>query len=524
MPRRAGRDLYARALLEGKRTESRYTDLCVELVDERDLEPILHVGGRWDRKLRQWTEEDPLSSLQIKIHPGQLEAATWFRDWMEAYLLDADLPEPVYSAMFLGGSRSGKTYLGLGCLAAFTVAVPGSRVWAVQEVDVERADELENELNDLLPAAWFRKTGKRYECANGSVITIRSAKHPSKLKRGRCDFAFLNEAQNVREAAHNMLRMRTSDTSGIVINAANPPDTPEGQWVAEYSEDCRAGRRPAARCFRFNPQENPHINRTQLEALRTETDPRTFEIEVMGKVLPPANAVYHAFSTVENLDTPPELPGADVTADFLRRQGLGAKAEFFAGLDFQRTPHMAAVVGKAFRNPDNPDRPLLYYLDEVIVELGDEHDLSDGLYRIGLDPATTVLVGDASGSYQDADRTQNNSYDLLRERGWKRIHTPDRFQKRNPSVSERIKNDNRLFHAADGQHIVRIDPGCEFLVEAVKKWTRKSGAPNKRSRYAHICEAMSYANFRLYPRRLQSTKVGYRRIKGRARPSQMRQL
>lgn len=432
----------------------------------------------------------------------------------------------IYSVLLLGGTRSGKTWIGLRLFVAFVIAVPQCRAWAVQEVDVERADEIETELDELLPDSWFVKTGSKYKCANGSVITIRSAKYPQKLKRGRCDIAFVNEAQNIEKAAFDMLRMRTSDTSGLVLMAANPPnDNPVGQHIADYAEECEAGRRPHGKTFHFVHEDNPHINRDQLKALESETDPRTFAIEVMGKVLPPSNAVMHAFSVIENIAPTPELAAHDVTTSFLKRCGLGDRVTDFVGLDFQRTPHMAAVAGRAFLNPADPDKPLLYYRDEVIVELGDEHDLSDGLYDHGLDPATTVLIGDASGDWQDADRTKgSSSYDILRKCGWRRIFRPDRTLKVNPPVHERTKNDNRLFCAQDGSHIVIIDPRCLALIASCKEWRRKRGIPDKRSKHAHIGEAMSYANWRLYPRRQGGHGVEYKRLKGRRRPGQMRRF
>ncbi len=432
----------------------------------------------------------------------------------------------IYSLLLSGGTRSGKTWIGVRLFVAFVVAVPGCRAWAVQEVDVERADEIETELDELLPDAWFTKKGSKYKCANGSVITIRSAKYPAKLKRGRCDIALINEAQNVPKAAFDMLRMRTSDTSGLVMMAANPPnDNPAGQWIADYIEEYNAGRRPHGKVFHYTYEDNPHVNKEQIKALESETDPRTFAIEVMGKVLPPSNAVMHSFSIVENIDPTPELAAHDVTTSFLKRCALGGGATDFVGLDFQRTPHMAAALGRCFLNPDDVDRPLLYYRSEVLVELGDEHDLSDGLYDAGLDPSTTVLIGDASGDWQDADRTKGGtSFDILRRCGWRRIFRPDRKLKTNPPVHERVKNDNRLFTAQDGSHIVRIDPDCKRLIEACKSWRRKSGIPDKRSEHAHIAEAMSYANWRLYPRRARGRGVEYKRLKGRRRPGQMRRF
>ncbi len=528
MPRSAQRDLYARKLRAAS-AGSRYVDLAVEFVLERtpdviDSEPILVLGGVWDLRLKEWTDREHRTALQVRVHPGQFDTVLFFKEWITAYMAGEELPDPIYAALLLGGSRSGKTWIGVRLFVAFVIAVPMCRAWAVQEVEIERADELQTELEELLPEEWFTKSGNHYTSIHGSRITIRSAKYPHKLKRGRCDIAFLNEGQNVPELAHSFLRMRTSDTSGIVLTAANPPnDNPDGQWVADFAEECLAGRRPNARYFHYDPNDNPHINQAQLEALKSETDPRTYEIEVLGKILPPSNAVMHAFSVLENVDAMPELPGSDITEAFIRRAGLGAKCLDFVGLDFQRSPHMAAVVGRAHRNPDDDRRPLIYWHDEIIIDLGDESDLSDGMFELGLDPQTTVLIGDASGDWQDADRTKGGtSFETLKVCGWKRIHRPQKKLKINPPVHERTKYDNRLFHSQDGQHIVRIDPRCRHLITACKEWRRKNGIPNKRSEHAHIAEAMSYGNWRLKPLRILKQKIGYKRLKGRRRPGQMR--
>lgn len=528
---RAARDIYARALLEGERDQARFQDLSIEFVDERDDSLIFALGGQWDRKFKRWTFARPETCIRVKLHVGQIESAHWFRDWFAAYLGGAPLPELVYSVLLYGGSRAGKTHLGLHAMVAFAIAVPGARVWAVQETGPERADELETELDELLPEGWFRKREKKYICANGSVISLRSANHPQKLKRGRCDYAFLNEGQNVSELAFAMLRMRTSDTSGLLCVAANPPnDNPLGEWVADWITEAAAARRPNSRVFYFDPRVNPHVNQEQLAALANETDHRTFQIEVLGLVMPPSNAVYHALNQLENLIPPPRL--GDVTEEFCRRRGLGRAITHFVGLDFQLSPHMAAVVGRCYVNAADATKPLLWYVDEVVVDLGDEYDLSDGLYEIGLNPEKTALIGDASGDWQRGDRQKmkepgqlTTSFQILKQCGWRRVYQPDKSRSSNPPIGERIKNDNRLMCSESGVRRLFIDPdACPRLTEAVKQWRRRNLVPEKRSKFAHLGDSMSYGNWRLAPRAQKKRGLGYKRIKGRERAGAMRGL
>lgn len=520
MPRHRERDAYARAL-QG-RAEQRYVDLCVEFVDERDLSLIFSVGGRWDRKGKRWSDEEPRTALQLKLHPGQIEAALFFRDWFEAYNAGETLDPEIYSVLFLGGTRAGKTVLGKYMTLAFMCMVPNARVWLVQPTKTNDDDELETEFDELIPASWCVKTGRKYKLANGTTATIRSAKYPKALKKGRCDFAFLNEGQNVKELSHSMLRMRTSDTGGLVLTAANPPnDNIDGKWIATWREKSERGERPHARLFRFSYVDNTHIKREQIQALKDETDSRTFQIEVEGKVLPPSNAVMHAFDPVKNVDALPDF--GDVTLEFAARCGFGKGITDLIGLDFQRSPHMAGAHARAFRNPKDSERPLLYYRQSLIVELGDEYDLSDAMYDAGLRPDSTAIVADASGDWQDADRTKGGaSYDILRECGWRRIFTPDRGSRKNPPIPERMKNDNRLFASESQIRLVMIDPRAVELIEACKEWRNIHGRPSRDSEHAHIGDSMSYLNFRVYPRKVWTEGVGYKRLSGRKRGSQLR--
>ena len=521
MPRHRERDVYARTL-QGKQSTKRYVDLVVEFVDERDLSLLFTVGGRWDCKRKRWSDDEPETALQIKLHPGQIEAAMFFRDWFEAYLTGGELDPEIYSTLFLGGSRAGKTALAKFLTVAFLACVPGARVWLVQPTKTEDDDELETEFDKIIPAAWARKSGNKYRFVNGATAMIRSAKYPARLKKGQCDWAFLNEGQNVPELSFSMLRMRTSDTGGIVLVAANPSnDDPAGEWVNEWADQNDKGERENARVFPFDPRDNPHIRLDQLLSIAHETDQRTFDIEVMGKRLQPSNAVMHAFSPVENVDATPDV--GDVTAEFAALCGLGENCRDLVGHDYQKSPYMAASLARAFRNPEDPERPLLYYRRSLCVELGDEYDLSDAMYKAGLEPATTVIVGDASGDFQDAARTKGGqSFQILRECGWYRIFVPDRDQRKNPLVQERMKNDNRLFLSASGQRLVMIDPEAAELIEACKLWRKLHGVPSKNSRHSHIAESMGYLNWRVYPRKLWRPEVGYKRLRGRKRRGQLR--
>lgn len=528
MARHHTREVSDRALQSGASQRNDLVDFSIRFfVDDEtrddDGREILSLGGVWNRADKAWADLEPESFAEVTLAGDQVPAMDWLAEWFRSYFGDDDLYPEIYSCMLLGGSRAGKTHLGVRVPVAFALAVPNSRVWMVQEAGASQVDEIEAELDEFLPRAWYKRKGDQYLLINGARIIIRSAHQPKALKRGRCDFAFLNEAQNVAELAHSMLRMRTSDTAGLVLSAANPPnDDPAGQWVADYAEQTLSGRRPNAKVFKFDPRRNPHVKREQLEALKAETDPRTYRIEVLGEIMAPSNSVYHSFSQIENIVATPDL--GDVTAKFAASIGLGEGITDLVGMDFQQTPHHVAAVARAFVNPADARKPYIHFVGEIIVDLGDEHDLSDQMYEYGLDPHTTAIVADASGAWQDGKHSgEGNSFDILRSLDWRRIHRPDNREKRNPPILERMKNDNRLMCAEDGSRLALFDEeGCRELIEAVRKWRRRNGFPDRRSKWAHKCDAMSYLLWRCYPRKIVSRQTSYKRLKGRKRAQQMR--
>lgn len=430
----------------------------------------------------------------------------------------------VWSALFGGGRRGGKTDLAVKVAIAFAVMVPFSRVWLVSPAQPE-TEELELVLESLLPTGWFKKLGApwyTYTLPNGSKIWLRSAHDPKKLKRGRCDFAILNEAQNMARQAYTNVRGALADNAGFCILAANPPDHELGQWVYEYHEEAEAGRRPSM-VFHFDPRENPHVEIEALEALEGEVDDRTYAIEILGQFLPPKDVVFYSLSQ-DNIRERPDF--GSVTAEFLKANAHGShEFDRVVGLDFQKKPHQVAITYEFFANPDplDPD-PLMWITDETYCEDATEQDLIDALEAKGYTGDRTLCIGDGSGDWQNSERTVGGrSFDEFRKRGWIWIYAPDAPQgrKKNPDVMDRlgvanarmkslVVGANRVIQAVR-RHLM-IDPRCWQTVKAFKNWKNLHGFPNKRSPFAHAGDAATYPIWYFYPKRLQPTGVEWKRL------------
>jgi len=448
------------------------------------------------------------------VHKGQIKAARWYCDWLRRYV-SGDWTDfrRVWSALFHGGRRGGKSHLGVVCLALFVVAVFGTDAWAVSPAQ-EETDELEQALLKLLPASWYTHRGApkhEFKLVNGSRIFLRSGAKPSTLKRGSCDFCLYNEGQNQSEKGFIQIRGGTADSGGLTIVAANPPDQPIGLWVQEFYEGVQAGKRKAE-TFLFDPELNPFINYQSLADLADETDELTYRREVLGEFVPIGDVVFYAWSDAGSACAIP-ADFINVTRSFTKKH-LGRAFDQVIGCDFQRSPHMVGAVFRVYVDPDDETAtPLLWVVDEIVVDEADEDDLIDGIEAAGYDALHTAIIGDASGEWQDAERTKGRgSFDWFRDRRWRFIYKPDAKSDKNPDIVERVKGCNAALKARSGRRRLFSLPGNRRINQALKHWENKNGAPNRRSKYAHCADAVSYVVWRFFPRRRPRGKFKFERI------------
>lgn len=543
MPRgRSLQDIIERRRRERDAQGERFVDLRLdfELVTEgvtqdRTAPPTipLSVGGRWDRRASEFDGKASARGV-VRFHAGQRRAVEWFAMWLEAHALRRDNPPPfdpedpgamevetdpalVYSTLFAGGRRGGKTWIAVAMAVAYSVRFPGSIVWIVSPSN-EKHDEIRRYVKAFAPAQWLDgASAEGWELCNGSRILLKSGFGTGDgLKEGKANFVVLNEGQKMAERAYVVCRGAIVDSSGIVLVCANPPvDAKDQQWVSEFASDAIAHRR-ASVYLHFNPLLNPFIDRRSLLALRHEVDKRTFEIEVLGMFLAAADAVAYNWVRLENERGRPD-PKYDCTAAFMAAIAEGEGIRQVVGLDVQRFPYIGGPIYQFFGDPD-PDRVLAWIVGEVVLEGGDEVDFCEQLREQGLLPDETLIVCDASGRYQHSRRRTTDepppewkgrgSFDLIRGEGYTRIVPPDRRRKKNPELVDRARAFTSLISTGAGLRRLFVDtdlaPKCG---EAIRKWKTVHGLPSRSQDVAHLGDGVSYPIVRFFPRRLRPDKA-----------------
>lgn len=536
-------------------TSTRFQDLAISLrlceVDpatkrwrpETD-EILIEVGGLWDRRLKRWAGEARKVRV-VRVHKGQEDPARYLASWFQRRAQGSRGPQwddfrRVWSLMFVGGRRGGKTHLACVALAMFVTMVPGCRVWAVSPTQ-EETDELEQAVRSLVPRRWYRYRGGgagkpvQFRFPHGGRLFCLSGNKPRALKRGRVDLCLYNEAQNMHKAGWIQVRGAIADNGGLVILACNPPDAEIGRWIEEVYEEARAGKNSVEPFF-IDPSANPFIEHKALRDMEADiNDEMVYRREVLGEFVPIGTIVFHAWSDVATVRDPP-AHFVDVTQAFTQKH-LGRPYAYIVGMDFQKTPHMAAVVGKVFIDPAEPDEPLFWLVDEAIVEDADENDLLDALESLPRwkhneprdpddcytpaprtddekwNPVHCAVVMDASAWFQDgAHAKARTSEKWLRARGWIHLFYPQpplpdgTPVRKNPDIVERCKAGNARLKAANGR---RRMFSCRHLLHvnrSMRSWEIRNLVPYRQSPFAHVCDAVTYPVFRFWGRPPRTTK------------------
>ncbi|MEE9189270.1 MAG: terminase family protein [Candidatus Neomarinimicrobiota bacterium] len=161
----------------------------------------------------------------------------------------------------------------------------------------------------------------------------------------------------------------------------------------------------------------------------------------------------------------------------------------YVGLDFNIS-NMSAVIHVVDDKPVAVDEITKAYDTEVISRLLKEKY-----------PTNRILVyPDASGSQRQTNATKTD-IQILKDNGF-----IVRAKSKNPFVSDRVKNMNRMF--CDGNNNINYlvnTVKCPEYTESLERLSYKNGVPDKTSGFDHITEAGGYFIYYEYP--LKKTKT-----------------
>ncbi len=562
-----------RARQEGKR--GRYVDL--QLGVEYQGQRLLTVGGRWDKEAHEFCpevwdadEECPVSPAEtehvIELHKGQVAAMRWFCDWFRRYCVyrsrkEAGLPvhgmanpwrefKRVTHVLLHGGRRGGKTYMALVWLAVFAIHFPGSIAWCLSPIE-RRTKELVRALTTrILLADWYTPRGLCFTLVNGTDIDLQTASKTEAIRSGGTDIALLNEPQDMKEDAFAELLGNITDNGGLILLAANPPETVKGEWVYNMHEgiaadDGTAERAIPAIAFALDPEDNPHIDGWVREAARRSLSDRVYRRRWLGEWLPPGDQIIDEFHKRLSCRAVPAYY-EDITREHSKRI-LGHACDHILATDHDYIPHMVGIVFKVYRRrpdwreyieahgPPLTDQaaeveaaipvpapvadadadaalaaepaPVIYWaIAEVKSPRADEMRFIDDIENLRdpldprrrlLAPETTAIITDATAKTQRKRKTESrDAWSFFVQRGWRHLFTPIPDADVNPDKDARVMTVNRLFCDSYGKRRLFVTPACKHVIKSLEKWAFKKNGDYAHDFWSHAMAALGYFCYR----------------------------
>jgi hypothetical protein len=520
----------ALAMQEERSSIDRFIDLRMEVYapDPDDYrqpgELLLAVGGRWDRKTRQYVGEAS-TCVRVIVSPAQEECSRALAAWLPKHLevrrrrndgaladealADVWGPDPITSFLLAGGRRSGKSH-GLSWFgSAFALAVPGARIVLVSP----KLDDT-TELRDLIElsftaTAWRESKTDLIEFVNGSRIEFLTAAARN-LKIGPCDMVGQNEAQMQSATSHEELAGNLIDSSGLLIATANPPKHELGTWVTAWFEEATSGQRPWGPAFRLDPRKNPHVPRSLFMQMRQRMTPRKYRREYLGDfTVPLSDVVFEQYDDGINrlMYRPPGWE--DVTKEIAERY-YDRAARWLVGADFDKKAGSSWVGARFYRmDPDDALEQAVMFIERCGTRYVDESAMARALHAerdpYGYPVFTsegTIIVGDASGAYQNTQRDQDvsPSFGFLIAEGWEVIK-PDPNMQRNPRRWDRFDVANQLLRDSDTQRPrVYVLHNAVDVVKSLRTFPARNGQPVKYHETAHVADCWTYLAWRRWGR------------------------
>lgn len=471
-------------------------DLSVSLVNGVTGETLV-CGGLWDNVSKKYT------SMGKGCRTLSLTAPQWeLVQQCKAAMFNDDLlasgKAPIQDVLFHGSRRCGKSVGGKAGTALVALAKPNARIWVIG-LRKRHGDKIIQGLKRLIPSRYWThdKVDNTLRLINGSTITAKSAVNYDSDRGDSLDMLVLDEAAFMAESVHDALIPALADRNGFCLSLSSPNMFNWFFRLAEKSQSSDPIARQTVKTIHSTAFDNIFVKHLakRMEFAKHTLSTDAYKQEVLGEFLNRGGIVLPQFDKSVHIMPRSNIAGIDVTAD-LSAWCFGKRAEFIVGVDYNINP-TAGVICKFDK------RGHIWYIAELDTHQGTEH-WGKELYALvqklsgGKDPYdVTVIVGDASGEYQDPRKGSDPSALTLRAQGWS-VYRPT-ASRRNPSRRARLEVIRGLCMNALGEPRLWVDPSCNNLIEVFREHPLNNmGLPDKTYNGNHKYDGATYPAYRIW--------------------------
>lgn len=251
------------------------------------------------------------------------------------------------------GRRGGKTLIGGLATVTEAGAHPGQVIWVCTGSYPKLHDYVIPAVNKYLPKAWLAKpfSASHYEWTlkNDTIIQARSLDDVNRARGPGLDLAWIDEARDVNQIAWKTMVPALVDKRGAAIITT----TPSGfDWCYEAFWAPAAESVPGYWACKYKSDENPFLDRDEIDAARRDMDPLFFQQEFEAEFVSFTGAIYGDVLGKQLLETDeavrlliPEWPSVNPSRPVLVGIDPGADHPF-AGVALVSTEKGLVAVGE----------------------------------------------------------------------------------------------------------------------------------------------------------------------------------
>ncbi len=379
----------------------------------------------------------------------------------------------------VAGRRWGKTHTARTEALIAAASKSKQLVWYVAPTYQMARDIMWDELKSAIPAEWLARPPNETRMVmylrNGSRLQLKGADKPDTLRGVGLNFVVVDEAQDIKETTWSEVLLPTlASTNGRALIIGTPKaynwlydKYVLGQRGPTFADEKGRTVQNEWKSWQFPTITSPFIPRAEIEARKSDMDPRSFRQEFLASFEVMSGRVYYAFERKTHV------------GDYAFNKSL----PLYIGMDFNIDP-MSAVVLQEQNNGE------IWAIDEIVLYGSNAEECGDEIMSRYFQYANSMsLYPDPAGNNRNHDRGES-SIDILREQGIKNIL----FKRKHPAVQDRIASVNRLLMTADGQIRMRIDKKCRKLIDSLEQTIYKAGSKDvdKSMGVEHITDALGY--------------------------------
>jgi len=369
--------------------------------------------------------------------------------------------------VLVAGRRFGKSYLSCIELLRGAIDKPGEVFFYCAPTYRMAKDIAWKTLKQLVPPQWVKsknETDLKLELVNGSVIELKGTENATALRGRSLSGVVLDEAAFMDPGVwFEVLRPALADKQGWALFISTPDGT--ASWF--YDLWCYAdeeGREHGWRRWCYTTIEGGNVPPEEVEAARSQLDPRTFRQEFEASFENLSGLVAVNFSEDNISKDVKDIP----------------ELTLYLGLDFN-VDNMSCVCGVRVEDE-------LHIFDEIIMVNATTWEMADHLNsKFGLERRKDISP-DPTGAARKTAGVGLTDHAILRKAGLK-VSTPKSPWK----IRDKVNCVNTAIFDGDGIRRLKIHPRCKETIKSLRTLTYDAnGMPNKKLGVDHMFDALGY--------------------------------